>query len=92
MRHNQNPISSIEATGTKGNSKTFKQVTAGGLTLSVLTLGLWFGGAAQAVSPTALKSVDSSKAEISQSAGKLGKLNTEVRNTLQTMRSPYAHL
>ncbi len=68
-------------------SKTLKGVMLGGVGLSVLTLGLWFGGATQAISKPGAQTESAKLTKGEAKAAKLGKLNTEMRETLQTMRS-----
>ena len=81
MQINQNPI------GQKSTKKTLKQATVGGLSLSVLTLGLWFGGAAQADSQAAMQEAQE-KATQTQD---LRVLNTEMAAVLRHMRNNKEH-
>jgi hypothetical protein len=73
MQNKQNPNA----------KKTFKKLAAGGLSLSALTLGLWFGGAQAVSQPTAV----ANSADSADSGLVLNLSNSEVRETLRAMRS-----
>ncbi|MFT5163244.1 MAG: hypothetical protein ACI9FJ_001830 [Alteromonadaceae bacterium] len=73
MQNKQNPNA----------KKTFKKLAAGGLSLSALTLGLWFGGVQAVSQPT----VVADNADDSGSIQRADTQNSEVKGALLAMKS-----